>query len=447
MDPTTSELLTRTGADTPMGKLMRRYWVPILGAAEIAEPDGPQVRVQVMGEKLLAFRDTEGKPGLIDEFCAHRGVSLFFGRNEECGIRCAYHGLKFDRNGTCVDLPSAPQIAERMRIKAYPCIERGGIVWAYMGPTDKQPAPPELEWCTLPDSHIFVTRRLQQCNYLQAMEGGIDTAHVSYVHRYQVDIDPMHQGVKALDYIKADGNVIFDIEQTPFGLTLYGRRNGEADSYYWRITQWIFPWFTLIPPFGEHALGGHVWVPVDDENCWAWSINFHPGKPLSDHERELMRAGHGIHVVYEDGAIQPGRPEGEQRGARNQAAATSPVSWRPRANKDNDYLMDRKAQKEKRAYSGVFGISEQDASLQESMGPVQDRTRERLLPTDKAIVMARRMLQEAAQGLDQGLEPPALEASSQLVRAAGVLLPKTQDPKPWAKDKIEHVKGKPVYSL
>ena len=427
MDQGTAELLVRTGADTAMGKLMRRYWVPILGSAEIAEPDGAQVRVQIMGEKLLAFRDTEGKPGLIDEFCAHRGVSLFFGRNEECGIRCAYHGLKYDRNGTCVDVPSAPHIADRMRIKAYPCIERGGIVWAYMGPADQRPAPPELEWCTLPDSHIFVTRRLQQCNYLQAMEGGIDTAHVSYVHRYQVDIDPMHQGVKALDYIKADGNVIFDIEQNRFGLTLYGRRNGEADSYYWRITQWIFPWFTLIPPFGDHALGGHVWVPVDDENCWAWSINFHPDKPLSAHERELMRAGHGIHVLYETGV--------------------SPVAWRPKANKDNDYLMDRKAQKEKRAYSGVFGISEQDASLQESMGAIQDRTRELLLPTDKAIVMARRMLQEAAQGLDTGQHPPALDAATQRVRAAGVLLPKAQDPKLWARDKIEQVKGKPVYSL
>ena len=427
MDQATSETLTHTGADTAMGQLLRRYWVPILGSAEIAEPDGAQVRVQIMGERLLAFRDTEGHPGLIDEFCTHRGVSLYFGRNEECGIRCAYHGLKFDRTGACVDVPSAPQVAERMRIKAYPCIERGGIVWAYMGPSGDTPEPPALEWCTLPDSHIFVSRRLQQCNYLQAMEGGIDTAHVSYVHRYQVDIDPMHQGVKALDYIKADGNVIFDIEQNPFGLTLYGRRNGEADSYYWRITQWIFPWFTLIPPFGDHALGGHVWVPVDDENCWAWSISFHPDKPLTAHERELMLAGHGIHVLYEH--------------------ATQPVSWRPKANKDNNYLMDRQAQKDKRAYSGVFGISEQDASLQESMGAIQDRTRELLLPTDKAIVMARRMLQEAVAGMEQGRKPPALEAATQAVRAAGVLLPRGQDPKPWAKDKIEDIRGKPVHSL
>ena len=427
MDASTATLLTRTGPDTPMGKLMRRYWVPVLASAEIKEPDGPQQRVQIMGEKLIVFRDTTGAPGLIDEFCTHRGASLFFGRNEECGIRCSYNGLKFDRSGACVDVPSAPGVADRMRIKAYPCIERGGLVWAYMGPPDKQPAPPEVEWCLLPDSHVFVSKRLQQCNYLQAMEGGIDTAHVSYVHRYEVDIDPMHRGVKALDYIKADGNVIFEVEQNPFGLTLYGRRNGEPDSYYWRITQWLFPWFTLIPPFGEHALGGHVWVPIDDENCWAWSINFHPDNALGEHERAQMAAGKGIHVAYEEGP--------------------NAMAWRPRANKDNDYLIDRQAQQEKRAYSGVFGFSEQDASLQESMGPVQDRTRELLLPTDKGVVMARRMLETAALGLQQGVEPPALNASEQQVRAAGVLLPKDQDPKPWARDKIQRVRGKPVYSL
>jgi len=410
-----------------MGNLMRRYWVPILSCAEIPTPDCPQVRVKILGEKLLAFRDTEGKPALIDEFCSHRGASLFFGRNEECGIRCSYHGLKFDRTGACVDVPSAPQVAERMRITAYPCIERAGLVWAYMGPADQEPAQPGVEWCTLPESHVFISKRLQQSNYLQAMEGGIDTAHVSYVHRYEVDTDPMHRGVKALDYIKADGNVIFDLEKNPFGLTLYGRRNGDEDTYYWRITQWLFPWFTLIPPFGEHSLGGHVWVPIDDENCWAWSINYHPGKPLSTAEREEMQAGRGIHVKYEEGVY--------------------PMSFRPAANRDNDYLMDRVAQRDKRAYSGIHGFSEQDASLQESMGAIQDRTRERLLPTDKAIVMARRMLEEAALGLERGMQPPALDSAAQQVRAAGVLLPKTLDPKSWAKDKIQNVSGKPVYTL
>jgi phthalate 4,5-dioxygenase oxygenase subunit len=423
MNKDMSETLVRTGPGTAMGNLMRRYWVPILQSSEIAEPDGPQVRIQILGEKLLAFRDTEGQPGIIDEFCSHRGVSLFFGRNEENGIRCSYHGLKFDRNGKCVEVPSAPQVCERMNIKSYPCLERGGIVWAYMGPPDKMPAPPELEWCTLPASHVFVSRRLQENNYLQAMEGGIDTAHVSYVHRYEVDTDPMHRGTKALDYIKADGNVIFNIEKTPFGLSLFGRRNGEADSYYWRVTQWLFPWFTLIAPFGEHSLAGHVWVPMDDHNCWAWSINFHPDKPLSAEERGDMEQGKGIH------------------------APCIPGTFRPLANKENDYLIDRVAQKEKRSYSGIFGFAMQDASLQESMGPIQNHEAERLLPTDKAIVMARRMLHESALGLMQGNEPPALDASAQRVRAAGVLLERTADPITWAEEHLADGLGQKVFSV
>jgi phthalate 4,5-dioxygenase oxygenase subunit len=423
MNKDMSETLVRTGPGTAMGNLMRRYWVPILQSSEIAEPDGPQVRIQILGEKLLAFRNTEGQPGIIDEFCAHRGVSLYFGRNEENGIRCSYHGLKFDRNGKCVEVPSAPQVCERMNIKSYPCIERGGIVWAYMGPPDKMPAPPELEWCTLPASHVFVSRRLQENNYLQAMEGGIDTAHVSYVHRYEVDTDPMHRGTKALDYIKADGNVIFNIEKTPFGLSLFGRRNGEADSYYWRVTQWLFPWFTLIAPFGEHSLAGHVWVPIDDHNCWAWSINFHPDKPLSEEERGDMERGKGIH------------------------AECIPGTFRPVANKENDYLIDRVAQKEKRSYSGIFGFAMQDASLQESMGPIQNHEAERLLPTDKAIVMARRMLHESALGLMQGNEPPALDASAQRVRAAGVLLKRTADPITWAEEHLADGLGQKVFSI
>lgn len=423
MNKEMSEVLLHAGPGTAMGNLMRRYWVPVLQSDEIAAPDGPQVRVQIMNERLLAFRDTEGRVGLIDEFCTHRGASLFFGRNEECGIRCSYHGLKFDVTGRCVDVPSAPQVASKMGIKAYPCIERGGVVWAYMGPPDKKPAPPEVEWSLLPESHRFVSRRLQECNYLQAMEGGIDTAHVSYVHRYEVDRDPMHVGAKANDYIKADGNVIFSIEPTDFGMTLFGRRNGDADTYYWRVTQYLFPWFTLIPPFGDHAMGGHVWVPMDDHNCWAWSINFHPKKPLSETERAHMAAGKGIHVEYEAG------------------------SFRPKANRDNDYLIDRAAQKDKRAYSGVFGFSVQDASLQESMGAIQNHEAERLLPTDKGIVMTRRMLHDAALGLAQGIEPPALDAGKQRVRAAGVLLDRATDPVAWAQEHLADGLKHPVYSV
>ncbi len=423
MDPSTAELLIKTGPGTPMGELMRRYWVPALLSSEIAEPDCPPVRVKLLGERLLAFRDSEGRPGLIDEFCAHRGASLFLGRNEECGIRCSYHGWKYDIHGRCVELPSAPQVASKMSIKAYPCIERGDILWAYMGPPDKRPAPPELEWCMLPASHRYVTKRLQECGYLQAMEGGIDTAHASWVHRFELDIDPMHKHAHANKYIKADRNAVFDIEEVPHGLTIFGRRNGESDSHYWRITQWIFPWFTLIPPFGPHALGGHIWVPIDDENCWAWSINFLPDRPLPEEELQAMREGKGIHVKYEPG------------------------SFRPLANRDNDWLIDRRAQKERRSFSGVEGFSIQDASLQESMGPIQDYSREHLVPTDKAIVMARRMLAQAARGLSDGLEPPALDPTTHRVRAASVLLDREMKALDWSRDALVDSLGKPVFTV
>jgi hypothetical protein len=271
---------------------------------------------------------------------------------------------------------------------------------------------------------VFVSKRWQRSNYLQAMEGGIDTAHVSYVHSMDVTTDPMHRGVKALDYIKADGNVVFNIEKTEFGMTLLGRRMGEPDSYYWRITQWLFPWYTLIPPFGDHSLGGHVWVPIDDHNCWAWSINYRPEAPLGEEELHHMHAGRGIHNEYE-----------------------APGSFIPKANSDNDYLMDRKAQKERRLYSGVAGIAAQDYSLQESMGPIQNHAEEKILPTDRGIVMARRMLYEAAIDLGKGATPPALNAVAHRVRAAGVLLDKAQDPVTWAKEHLANDLTKPVYTL
>jgi phthalate 4,5-dioxygenase oxygenase subunit len=423
MNRETAELLVRTGPGTAMGNLMRRYWVPVLLCSEIAAPDCPPVRVQILGEKLVAFRDTQGRAALVDEFCCHRGASLFLGRNEECGTRCSYHGWKYDLTGQCVDLPQVPHMASKMKIKAYPCVERGGMVWAYMGPPEKKPAPPELEWCLVPESQRYVTKRLQQTSYLQAMEGGIDTSHVSWVHRYEVDKDPMHKHSKALDYIKKDSNVVFDIEEMEHGLTMYGRRLGDENTHYWRITQWIFPWFTCIPPFGHHALGGHVWVPIDDENCWAWSMNWLADRPLPQEELQAMQNGQGIHVKY------------------------VPGTFTPLANKGNNWLINREAQKNRESFSGVDGFSIQDASLQESMGPIQNHANEHLIPTDKAIVMARRMLERAARNLSQGIEPPALEPASQRVRAAAVLLDRKVHAPDWARDALLDGLKQPVFTI
>jgi phthalate 4,5-dioxygenase len=404
-----NELLMASGHETPMGRLLRRYWIPALLAEELPEPDCPPVRIQLLNEELIAFRDTEGNLGVIDEFCAHRGVSLFFGRNEECGLRCSYHGWKFDVEGNVVDMPSEPEesnFKDRVQLKSYVAEEHGGVIWVYMGPPEHKPELPELEWATLPSDHVFISKRWQETNWVQAMEGGIDSSHVSFTHRYGIEDDPMHAGTAGLAHIRADGHPRFEVADSDGGLVIGARRNvaEDEDQYYWRITQFLMPWYTIIPPFGTHnPLGGHAWVPIDDDNCWAWSINYHPTRPLTERELESARAGEGIHCEL------------------------IPGTFRPKANRENDYLIDREAQRRKETFSGVKGISAQDFSLQESMGSRVDRTKERLGTSDAAIITARRVLMRAASQLEDKQEAPVgLDVASQRVRSASMLLPKGQ---------------------
>jgi phthalate 4,5-dioxygenase len=392
-------LLTQTGAGTPMGDLFRRYWIPALLASELRGPDCPPVRVQLLGEKLIAFSDTEGKIGLLDEFCAHRRVSLWFGRNEECGLRCPYHGWKYDATGQCVDLPSHPDLAPRMKLKSYPCVERGDVIWAYMGPPELQPAPPSYEWALVPDERRFITKRLQECNYLQAVEGGIDSSHSSFLHRGALRNDPLFHGSKGNQYNERDLAPVFEVEEFSGGLLIAARRTIDEARHYWRITPWLAPFYSLVPPRGGNPINGHAWVPIDDEHCWAWSISYHPRRPLTDRERAAMEAGQGIHVKY------------------------VPGTFRPIANKSNDYLIDRDAQKAGILYSGVESVGMQDASLQESMGPVVDRSLENLVGTDRGIVMMRRALLRAAEANRTGGAIPGLDAATQQVRSCALELP------------------------
>ncbi len=395
-----NRLLTRTGADTQMGALLRRYWTPLLVSSELPENDCPPVRVKALGERLLAFRDSQGRLGLIDEFCAHRGVSLWFGRNEECGLRCPYHGWKYDVNGQCVDVPSeaeASGYARKIKLTAYPLIEAGGILWTYMGAPEHQPEFPGFEWLRLPPGHLYVSKRLQECNYLQAMEGGLDSSHVSWLHSMELHTDPLHKQTLGAAF-QADRAPRFEIVESEGGLLIGARRKAEPGQIYWRVTQWILPFYQMIPPYGDNALNGHAWTPVDDENCWAWTFTWHPTRPLSDAELSAMRGGHGVHVEYEPG------------------------TFRPKFNRDNDYGMDRAGQKAGRTFSGVHGVAQQDASVQESMGVIVDRTRENLCTSDNAIIMARQRLLRAAQGLADGVAPPALEARTHAVRSASFVL-------------------------
>ena len=398
---TDNTLLCLTGAGTAMGCLMRRYWIPVLHSEELPEPDCPPVRVKLMSERLLAFRDTSGAVGLIDEFCAHRGVSLWFGRNEEGGLRCPYHGWKYDTSGTCIEVPSEPAesgFCRKVRLKSYPCVEKGGVVWTYMGPPAVQPAFPAFEWLELPVSHRFIKKRHQESNWLQAMEGGIDGSHVSWLHSGELKSDPLHVSKGA--NFQGDRTPKFEVVESAGGLLIGTRRNADEGHYYWRVTQFILPWYTMIPPYGSNALNGHAWVPIDDGNVVTWSFTWHPTRPLSEHELATMGKGGGMHVE-----LVPG-------------------TFRPVINKDNDYMIDRQAQKEGRYYSGVAGIAMQDASLQESMGPIVDRTKENLVSTDNAIIMARLQLKRQALALRaKGTAPRGLCVEHHRVRSASFVLP------------------------
>ena len=411
-----NELLTRTGPGTPMGELFRRYWIPILLSWELPEPDCPPVRVKVLSERLIAFRDSTGKLGLIDEFCAHRGVSLWFGRNEEGGLRCPYHGWKYDVNGQCTEVPSEPAesgFCQKIKLTSYAMIERGGVIWTYMGPKETMPPEPEYEFATVPRNQTYMSKRLQECNWLQALEGGIDSSHVSFLHRGALNTDPLFKGAKGNQYNLRDSAPKFEVVESEGGLLIGARRNAEEGNYYWRITQWVMPFFTVIPPRADHPIHGHFWVPIDDDNCFAWSYDYHPTRPLTADEVKAMDEGYGVHVK-----LVPG-------------------TFRSLQNKDNDYLMNRQAQKEGKSFSGIEGFAMQDASVQESMGPIQDRTKENLVSTDNGIIMARHKLMRAANALmKNGTLPAGRDPQHHRVRSASVILPPGVPFKDAAKDAL-----------
>ena len=401
-----NETLTRTGPGTAMGALFRRYWLPALLAAELPEADCPPVRVKLLSEKLIAFRDSQNRLGLIDEFCAHRGVSLWFGRNEENGLRCPYHGWKYDVTGQCVEIPSEPdnpRLCRRMKLKAYPLIERGGVLWTYMGAPENRPSLPAYEWTSVPESRRYVSKRLQECNYLQALEGGLDSIHSTFLHRYSVGDDPLlKRDAESAAMIKADPRPDFVPSESPGGLHVCTRRKVGEDRYFWRVTQFLMPCFNLFPPYGDNPCAGHAFVPVDDANCWIFSIDYHARRALSAEELEGAHAGRGIHVLV-----------GER-------------SFLPVANRRNDYLIDRAAQKARETFSGVSGVGIQDAAIQESIGPISDRAREHLVGSDKGIVMTRRRLLDAARAQARGALLPGLEPSEQRVRAISMVLPRNR---------------------
>jgi phenylpropionate dioxygenase-like ring-hydroxylating dioxygenase large terminal subunit len=415
-----NEELTRVGRGTVMGDYMRRFWMPVLKPEELPTPDCPPVRVRLLGEDLIAFRDTNGRLGLLDRYCPHRRVDLWFGRNEECGLRCIYHGWKFDTDGNVMDMPAEPAnspLRTEIKTGAYPIVEWGGLIWAFLGDRQHMPeVPPELEWGLVDPAHRHIGKRLQENNWAQGVEGGIDSSHVGILHSLLVDdlSLPFHQRQRAVNpktsLMAVDRAPRFFIRPTEFGMRIGARRIASDAEYYWRITQFLLPFYTMIArPSDTSPIAGHAWVPIDDYNTWTFTMHWNPTLPLGDiTEFDFTKVN--VKVV----------PDG---------------SYRPFMNRSNDYGIDREVQR-RHSTSGIDGIGLQDSALQETMGAIVDRTKENLGSGDTAIVSWRRLMLEQARKLrDTGeCAPPLPEAYR--TRSVGIILPRETDFEEGAREKM-----------
>ncbi|HLG73911.1 MAG TPA: Rieske 2Fe-2S domain-containing protein [Chloroflexota bacterium] len=394
-----NDLLTQTNRGTPMGDLMRRYWTPALFSEQLPEPDCAPLRVRLLGEDLVGFRDSSGRVGLLGQHCPHRGASLFFGRNEECGLRCVYHGWKFDVSGQCIEMPNEPpesNFKHKIQAAAYPCVERGGIIWTYMGPPDLKPGEPEYAFCQVPPSQRFATRHTQECNWLQALEGGQDTAHVPFLHLGDRVIDRDREG-DVMEWMPK--GIKFHYEPTPaeYGLLIGQKRSLDADRDSWTLTPFLMPWYKVISPLRPDGLiGYHAWVPIDDEHCMAWSIEYHPSRDITEDELEEARSYRHIHLENIPG--------------------TDTTVW----NAGNDYGIDRTLQRSRRSFTGIWGVGLQDTAMQECAGPIYDRTTEHLGTSDVPLIAMRKCLLDAVRGGELlGLDP-----ASQHAKCGSVVVPK-----------------------
>ena len=404
-----NDMLTRTGPGTPMGSLFRRFWVPVLLARELAEPDGAPVRVTVLGEELVAFRDSAGRVGLVEARCPHRGANLFFGRNEERGLRCAYHGWKFDVRGQCLEIPTMPRDAptyenlrERAPITAYPTQEWGELIWAYLGPLEAMPPLPDMEFALVGPAHRYVSKKLQECNWAQSAEGAVDTAHFSFLHapvgeEAMAKLPPAY--AEQVRWMQDDAAPRYTVVEHEGGLILAGGRRADAGDTYWRIAQYLMPNHSLAPGGAAGQTNhGQTWVPIDDTRCWVFTYSWHPDRPLGEAERAGFAAGGAIHSEVDE-------------------------HYAPLRRRANDYLIDRALQKHE-SFTGIKGISEQDAAIQDSQGFIHDRTREMLGPTDLGVSQLRVLMLEAARDLAAGKAPEAaMNPAAYRVRSGLIVAP------------------------
>ena len=399
-----NELLTRVGRGTPMGGVLRRYWIPALLSWEL-EADGPPVRTRLMGEDLVAFRATDGRVGILDEWCPHRATSLWLSRNEENGLRCVYHGWKFDVTGQCVDQMNEPQqFASKIKTISYPTEERGGVIWTYMGPVAKQPEPPNFGYTAVPDDQRAVTKVVEECNWLQALEGGIDTSHAPIMHR-AITEKPSQPGIPMSDPFVKGAAPLLEVDVTDYGYRYYGIRALGTDQQYVRGYHYVMPW-TQLRPAGQgerKQTHGHHWVPIDDQNTLVWNWYYSENGPLLEAERIPSNSGNSFELDID---VNNG--------------------FRSYRNRSNDWMIDRQAQKTE-TFTGIPGINTQDRAVQELMGPIVDRSKEHLGPADKAIIVTRKLLEEAVRTVADGGDPAGVAPTYYGLRAIHDVLPAADD--------------------
>ena len=410
-----NEILTRVGPGTPMGSVLRRYWIPACLSSEVAEPDGAPARVRLLGEDLVAFRDTDGRVGLLEERCPHRGASLFYGRNEHSGLRCVYHGWKFDTTGQCVDQRSEMRpFCDRVKATAYPVHESGGIAWAYLGPPDTMPPFRDFGTESLPRDLAMANKEVIYCNWVQSMDGDLDTAHISNLHQFDAigdipddgtDKPGYPSGYQSMRFWRHDPRSLIEVDDTWHGFRYAGIRVTPNGHRHARITAYIFPSSTIIAqiPFSTRQI---FVVPADDVTTYRYNFTTQPPQNPRGY-------GGPLFFTYPAYPFEMMPPSG--------------VVPR-RYTRDNDYLIDRPAQKGT-SYSGIRDFRSQDAMATETAGPIYDRTREHLGSTDVAVIRMHRQLLRTAKALaaDPGTPLPALAGDFQSIRGAEKILEEGED--------------------
>lgn len=422
-----NEALTRVGPATLMGGLFRQYWIPVTPVADVREPGGRPIRVKLLGEDLVLFRTKNGELGLIGSFCPHRLGPLFFGRVEEEGLRCPYHGWKFTAGGKCLEMPNVPadlSFTNEIHHPGYPCVERGGIVWTYMGRNNELPSLPDLEFLRVSDDDRQYRLFFQECNYLQVLEGGIDPTHVMWLHSpYDLadeELSATQQPYQHRVAQRSGARTPLDvaIADTPGGFTYGAKRPAGEGKSLWRINQFIMPFYTM-PPGGDQKQA-RAYIPVDDESCVKWQIKWFPSKRIKELSKETLRS------PFAEEAYDP---------------PTNAVPFghvRAKAKKANDYLINWEIHKTRRF--GIAGVNLQDVCVTENEGPtpILDRTQENLCAGDMTIIKARLMLLEAARALREknALPAGARDPSVYRVRGSAVVIRDDVDWVEGARDSV-----------